>query len=308
MVVERRMLSRGATAAIFLVATSSVANADAELQLQWIAPTECPSQAEIAARVLDIVGPNARPRQVVDAKVSVSRSDADWLAEIHLKGSTRTVQGESCAALGDAVAVIVALAVEHDASPSSAPEYEKKPEKEKRPAESSPSANVLFVGVAMGIGAGTLPAADVGPAIVAGWNAGRFRLGVDLGLTAKVEGRTAERPSEGATFWLARGGARACYTFLEGAFVVGPCAGIEADRIAANGFGSPQPKNTSAIVPIGFTGVLALIRVSSPLFVRATLDGAVPLDRPSFSVEGTGPVHRVSAVGLRGAAGLEMHF
>jgi hypothetical protein len=285
--------------------------ADNELALHWTAPAECPSQADVLDRAREIAGRRARLRQPIHAEVVVSRGDTDWRADIQLEGSTRTVQGESCSAVGEAVALIVALAVEHEHAESSPPLAPPSNEPE-RPIPSSPSTpsdkSRFFLGATLGVGAGTLPSADIGPGIVAGWRLGAFGLGVSFGVTAKVDGRTAERPEEGASFWLARGGLHACYTFFESAVRLGPCAGFEVGRIAAEGFGSPQPKSTSVLVPTASAGVVVLVRISSALFLRATLDGMAPLSRPSFSVEGTGRVHEVAAVGIRGAAGVEVHF
>jgi hypothetical protein len=303
---------RALTAVAVGTSWTSIARAETaenEPRIRWTAPEECPSQAEIAGRTRQIVGRDARLRRPVEAEIVVSRRDAEWRADIQLDGNARTVQGESCGALAEAVALIVALAVERESAlpaPPAPPPADGGPSP--RPTPERSRASSFFVGASLSIGAGTLPNADVGPGIVAGFGTSGIWVGLDLGLSAKVDGRTAERPEEGASFWLTRGRLHACYTFFENAFRFGPCAGLEIDRIAADGFGSPEPKSTSALVPAASAGILALVRISSPFFLRAAVDGTAPFARPSFSVEGTGAVHKVAAIGLRGSAGVEVHF
>src|SRR5688572_24184742 len=91
------------------------------VELSWVAPAECPSQAHVTRRTNQALSSETP----VDfrANVLVTRERA-WIAHIALERrgvrETRRVEGESCAALADAVALIIALAASADGSRESA--------------------------------------------------------------------------------------------------------------------------------------------------------------------------------------------
>ncbi len=114
-----------------LTGSSRSARADAseaQLDLRWTAPVECPSRADELAEVSRILGEAKGTRRQVAAIATVTRDGSGWHATL----STRTSQGAgdrvldaaSCDAIGHAVALIVALAVDEQTEAPAPPTSE----------------------------------------------------------------------------------------------------------------------------------------------------------------------------------------
>lgn len=102
--------------------------------------------------------------------------------------------------------------------------------------------------------------------------------------------------------------AGACYTLLEDAVEVAPCAGGSIHWVSAEGFGATANYDASARWVSADGGLLARAPLTSWLALRARADGLVPLGRPTFAVENEGVVHRPPPFGVRAALGVELNF
>ncbi len=100
-------------ALVLLVAVASAA--DAGTLVRWAAPEQCPSSADVDARVERRVGSD---REVAPIDVTVHADDAGYTAEL---GDARTLSSTSCNELADAVALIVArMVLEEPTTPAPA--------------------------------------------------------------------------------------------------------------------------------------------------------------------------------------------
>lgn len=84
--------------------------AHAQLQLRWHAPgASCPTQAEVEGEVRRLVG--TEPLATYEAE-AVIRHDARWELTLRAAGGERRLEADSCRALGEAAALILALAID----------------------------------------------------------------------------------------------------------------------------------------------------------------------------------------------------
>jgi hypothetical protein len=297
-----------------LVGVSTTARAaDDALALSWSAPTDCPGGDAIKAGVERILA-SSRVREPLRARGIVSRAAAGGFhgeVEISASGqsSTRSVDGESCAAVSDAMELMLAIAINPDALPSP-PASPVAATREAPPAEPArPARGTLFVLAASGlIGSGSFGAAAPGAELAAGFAWRRLVLEANGAWLAARHATLADKPSEGASAWTAHAGARACVFLTGRALDVAPCAGVGVEWIVAHGFGASEPADATATLVVPALGVRATLAISQAISLRAGGEAALPLDRPSFVIDNAGTVERVSAAMFRATAGAECHF
>jgi hypothetical protein len=212
------------------------------------------------------------------------------------------VEGDSCAGVAAAAEVIVgmALASAHDRVASPADDG----------AEREPSVHPVrpLFGAAFLADSGTLPSLAAGGAILAGVHARRVRLEAEAAGFVSRDAVAAARPTEGADFFALQAEARACYELGTSGVVLAPCAGGGGDWTHAHGFGSQAPRDADFFTAFLSAGGLAAVRLGALVWLRALAEGALPLLRPTFTIEGTGFVHRPAPVLVRGALGAEVRF
>jgi hypothetical protein len=124
----RRVLSGivagGLGMAFWAGAPGALAQDAPPVALEWKAPGGCPTKQQILAGVERILGGRGSgTRQAVSARAVVSKVGADrWTVVLTTRTDAatgeRTVGGDSCKAVGDAAALVLALAVNPEASPA----------------------------------------------------------------------------------------------------------------------------------------------------------------------------------------------
>jgi hypothetical protein len=290
------------------------------VHVEWVAPAGCPSQEEILGVVERIVGPGPL-RSAVDARVTVTQDEREFHAEVTVSASgatsTRSLTGESCRAVGDAAALIIALAANPDANPA--------PPVPARPAPAPPPAiepvaspanldrrRAPFLGASFFVDLGSLPSTGVGGELGVGWNPVHLDFEIVGAFLASQRATLDSRPSQGADLQFARLGARACYELFDARLDVGPCLGGGVAWIWATGVGSSPdaPRNATGNMVVGSFGGRAIGRLSSRVVLRLVVEASVPSQRLTFEIdgEGGGQVFRMSAVSVLGTAGAEAHF
>jgi hypothetical protein len=289
------------------------------VHLEWVAPAGCPSRDEILGAIERTVGATAL-RSAVDAQVIVTKDERQFRAAVTVSASgatsTRSLAGESCRAVGDAAAFVVALAASPDARPPapalpapSAPATAAVIERSASP-PAVPLRRNAFFDASFFVDVGSLPSTGLGCEVGVGWNPSHWDLEV-VGAFLAPQRATIQSPqSQGADLWLAHVGARACYELFDARLDVGPCLGGGVEWIAAHGFGSPpdQPANATGNMVVGSLGGRAIGRLSSRVILRLVVEASVPSTRPTFVIDGGGQVFRTSAVSFLSTAGAEAHF
>jgi hypothetical protein len=286
--------------------------------LEWTAPPECPTRDEMFERITRTIGKTEGTPDPVRAWASALQEESgDWRGEVELSAfgqtATRSVHGNSCRAVSDALALIIALVVNPDAPPAIPPEPRTTPDASPPPANVAPPAparrHPRFIFGASGlIDTGTLPSPSYGGEVYAGWTPGRPELEVVGAGLSTVNGMLASRPGQGASFWLAHVGGRGCYELLDRAFNLAPCVGLGGEWIVAKGFGSSQPANGTAVLAVTSLGARTRARLSRHFALSIGVEAVVPLARPSFDIDNAGTVFHVPWALFRASGGAELHF
>lgn len=293
------------------------------LDLRYEAPRECPTRHALQRQIDDARAASARPDRALAATVSVTATAPRWRAVIATRGDggggERTLEARSCARLVQAVALVIALAIDAeaerpDAAPAAPPTPTTvlfvedgelppalRPRRRARDAAPAPSVHVGLAARAV-VDARSLPAPSPGFGVGL-WIGGRL-------LRARLEGTLyADRAAEGP-----RAGARALVSAWTAAALgcVAPhdlvelCAGVELTGMDARADGFRQngvdrslylatPLRATLFVPIG-----------SRFRVGIAPELVVPWTRTEYRVAGVGALHAVPAVVFRQGLAFEI--
>jgi hypothetical protein len=292
--------------------------AGSNVELDWDAPSECPTGASVTAEIERILAGSPSRSARMRVQATASRVSADkWHVELYLRGAEweakRGLDGPTCAAVSDAAALVIALAINPEVerpAPSVKPAPLSKPEPGIEPR--APIATPTFAGPALGVGAvgdaGAVPDGTVGIEGNFGWTIGSVHTELSGMYFLERRGTLAERNDVGATFRLGAMSLRGCYQFARERLAFGPCVDVGLQWTSAQGFGPVAVYQVSGVAPI-IGGALGAEWLVSRFFVPyARLGGMVPLARPDFAVQGMGHVHRAAIVSFRGTVGFEVHL
>jgi hypothetical protein len=288
------------------------------LLLEWHSSPGCSSREEVLDRVGRILRGSPSPQRRVDARASIQRHD-DGTWQVDLATTTddtsheRSFEAESCAAVQNAVALILALAVNPPASPAS-PSTGSPPEPSApSSAPATPSPPETFSGAPRSRGrelallasivtdVGSLPRPAVGGGLALGWSPNRWRSEI---AAVYWEGQTATAPSTtaGAHFEFLSLEARAGYAWPLGPFGWGPLASLGVGLLQASGFGGTvRSFNQSSLLPTVGGGTLVEWRPGRLFVVNIEAECLASPSPPSFVVlqpapAASVPVHTPSAV------------
>jgi len=300
-----------------------------ELALTWQAPAACPSSVDVQAQFARLLGGAARaPTGKHIAATLVVRSSAldKWTLELAtvLDGAAgrRTLEGDSCASVTSAAALILALMIDPAAVERAVAESAPAPPPAAPPPQAPPTTLAVappeiaraprtvfgFARVFAGGVAAFLPM----PAPAAGLAVGarRRRLAAELSVLATEE-RSAPAagltPTAGGDFRLLAGDARACGDLGGHAVIWSFCAGGELERLSGTGFGanagvSPQPK--SALMGAGTGGLLVTLPLAPSFALALDLDAVVRVYRPTLEINTDDRVFRVPLASAFAALGI----
>jgi hypothetical protein len=216
-----------------------------KLDLEWTAPAECPTRAHVLAE-LERMAPRRIEREA-RAQITVTGGARDtsgnYRAHVTLRvGSAldeRDVEGATCLEIADASALLVALALVPEALPTESTATKA----EARPIALGPSSRhaELHVGAGVGVEAFVLPRPVPTLRAALGIQTGPLHLGVEGFISSAVDESLANDPNKGASFRLLGARLTGCWLFGTERLHAGPCAGVEATGISAEGFGLSRP-------------------------------------------------------------------
>jgi hypothetical protein len=311
--------------------------------LEWVAPDGCPDRAYVEREVDRLLGDViAEGGPYLRARAEIRQEQSGlWHIELRTTGRQgpgyRTVAAESCVALADATALILALAIDPDrvaanrstktspprassqpatadaptaSSSNAAPAVPPAPE---RSASRSPSPRAArFSVAALAVSdTGTLPTAAAGVAArVAVIPTALPFLRIELGAGLFLDEETTNPPARSATFSLRTFDAGGCVVTQAARLEVGACAHVELEWISAAGLYESVPSRGDADwVVLGARATLAY-PLSPAWAVRGDLGAGLGLSRPEFQSAGAeqGLIHRPARYTGRGELGLELRF
>jgi hypothetical protein len=288
--------------------------AEANGGFAWVAPEGCPSSSNVETRI------RARVRSPWEWPVRgrVEREGSAMRVELTTPRGQRVLTAPTCEQAAEAVAVIVALAV--DGQSLDAPLGEPIPARAEPVRTESPPAQGLQresggrmwgVSIAGAVDSASLPSPSPGLAVGVGVSTGALSLG--LSATGFLP-RTAVAPTDSSV----RASVALVDLMVSGCVVtslkpripaeIGACVGGGVGAMPAGSEGIVAPKRGVGVRPQGtiagrigwWLGDRALLVVQAGPMVDPS--------RPPFQVDGVGDVYRPPSVSFRGSAGLEWRF
>jgi hypothetical protein len=118
----------------------------------------------------------------------------------------------------------------------------------------------------------------------------------------------ALEPGQSVRFALLGAGVRGCYRLGQGLLDTALCAGLEAGRLSAEGVGLQSAERVSDLWLTPHVGLELRAEVSRSLGLYVRGEAIAPLFRQKYAVNDNQSVHRVAALGVRGAAGVMLGF
>jgi hypothetical protein len=322
-----RVAAWGAASSIF--AAVAAARAETPFELDWVAPQECPNAAQVRAVVPRYLRHPPPQDAALSVRADVRRDESGiWHATLRTRWGEvegeRALEAESCRALADSTALIIALILDPEAleTPEAAtgvepPAPRPGPARPTPPPRREPRARPVprglelrgIVGPVLSFDTGLLPAPSYG----VGAHAGALARGVSLELgvvTWRSQKATLSGVPVGAgsTIGLLSSFAAVCFS-LGGRFTLGACATGELGRYDARGTGALRPYSpgTRHSAVGGLMLARAFLRSWFSLSVSA---GALsPLDRPTFVIDGLpreGKLHQPAKFTGRGTLSVDL--
>jgi hypothetical protein len=255
------------------------------------------------------------------ANAQVVRGEAGgWLLHLTLETERsqdqRQLVGDSCQALVDSVAVMLALQLNptgEDAAPppAPAPAATTPPPKPVRraPREATPRPRArVQLGLSGTADSAALPRFALGAHAEAGWASSRWYVGVGAGGWLSQQESLAEGRSGQGRFGFRTLSLSACHASWGGAVRLGPCLSAELGQLSARSSDVRQPGTVQELWLAALGGVGFWAPLGSSLLFTSSLSAVVPLRRPRFVIEGIGEIHQPRALGARSALGLAMRF
>jgi hypothetical protein len=293
------------------------------LSVSWSAPTGCPTLADIQTSIAKLLGPttetSAKTEIVARARAS-HQDDGRWLGvvetQLGTKSGKRSLHAESCEAVANAAALIIALMVDPDAvaarqaadAKSAQPTATDIPKNGLDARESATPASTgnapkigttelvtqprapiarFFIGPRIAANSGTLPTMALGAGANIGviFAHGSIETGV-LEWTRSTATVAGTQPKAGGTFRLLSGYLAACPSYRSGRFDFGVCGHLGLNWVRGTGFGVNTSYQNSFTWLAGGGGLLVRLwpgqRFSVPLRVEALL----PMAHPVFTLNG----------------------
>jgi hypothetical protein len=318
-------MRRFAGLAGLLVALSVAATARAaepELTLSWQAPVGCPAQKDVETHFARLLGGPARvpTGKHIDASAAVRAPSTDrWALELStsMDGATgrRNLSGDSCAAVAQAAALILALmidpaAAERLSEPARPPPPKAPPPTVTGPAPPPPPPRTP-IDLTARVFAGGVFALLPEPAPAAGAALGlrRGRFSAELSALATTDTRTTapDVATAGGDLRLLAAGARACGALGGHAAIWQLCLGGEVERLLGTGFGAAGAHTETVDMLAGTGGLLVDIPLSEHVALTLDLDAAARAYHPTFVLrlaDGTARLWQVPFASAFAAAGI----
>lgn len=298
-------------------------DASSSIELVWDAPAECPTVEAVREDIAALVREDS-VRGPVHAEGRLTALDGRYTLEIAVQGpddaSTRTLEGDACAPLARAAALIVAVAadpmgaadpVHREPAPIAIEPTAVRP----RPVVQAETRVVPVVTepvwprwrhrVALsahgGAVIGIAPATTGGIEAEIAWLFGPIRIGA---IGSHWFARTT-RPFEeaGIRASVSGGGVRACYAPKGGSLEFPLCTGLEISAVVARGEGDRVVSHLQRDWMLALPASVGLdAPIGRRLVLRARLEALVGLRRPLFELRSggaTAATYRSSIVGLR---------
>jgi hypothetical protein len=322
----RSLVVTGGLALLFGAHAARAQTGPSRVSLRWAAPDECPDDVRLVHAIEGLLGealPDAGEQSLLTVHVNVhGGSDAGYAAKLSFtspQGSEdRFLEHPSCEKLVDAVALVVALAIDPErvratqrardaqpevmrqgaaraepvaVAPAVAPILPTPDAARDAPPLRAPDEREPLRGMRLALhgvtGAGPLPSFGAGVEAALGWHRGSFRAEALGRYWVPRDTAVNVAPSATLELELATLGARACWLPLRGAWQLAACVGGDIGQLRGDGLGVESPRTRAArysAVSAGFEVAYARSRLAP----EGGLELSGALERPPFGVRDDG--------------------
>jgi hypothetical protein len=293
------------------------------IELVWHAPSGCPDEAWARKAVDAYLGHRKRDAfKPIAVRVAITAVPGGrWRATLSLGGGSgdRVFEGGTCARVGDAAVLIVALMLDPvevvtqiETPGAAAPRVPAATADAggRRAADGRPPRSVQVAIQAAG-DAGSFPEPTVGAGLAGGVRIGRASFLADV--VAWIPRRAFGGPTAGSggDIGLYTASLRGCFTAMrayEGRIALEPCFRLEGGLASGRGFGIAEPMTTHPAWGAAFVGLSIRQMSTESLGAWLSVEGGVPFLRPNYVIEQFGTVFRASPVLARLSFGLAWSF
>jgi len=320
------------------------------LELSWSAPSACPSATYVTDRVTHLLSKPSPDGALVMVTAHVrgipgGRMELTLTTEVAEARGTRTVSAGSCAALAEAAAVFIALAIDasrepppqdvaeppppsslNDAlalppppalapppasapAPASAPPATSAPPPARPPPPASAPSLRPGAGLHGVLDIGALPNVAPGVGLDVHVRVARVRAGL-AGSVSPVQQPTFDaRTGAGASVRMRTAGFFGCYAAALAMLELGGCATAEVRFVDAAGVGIRSPELATAVWTAVGAGGLAEVHVTRWLALVARVDALASIGAPTIALataRGNATLFRSSVGALRTGLGIEI--
>jgi len=288
---------------------SAQAQPSAPIELDWVAPTGCPSARSVREETLRLAR-LSRFQDPLTARGRIEELDGVW--HLHLVTEFRGGIGErnlsasSCAALSEAAELVLALILNPDVEIAGGAE----PAPPKAPSSARPApgrSEVDFVGSAhAGMHAGVLRTVGAEFGLGLGLSVRPFSIRASVGASLPETTHVSGDTGPGGDAWFLSGDLTGCWEIPIGAAFAGPCAGLAATRMQGHGAGVQSPQPGVVWWASGLLGASAGLRPTRHVNLRLSGFALVPAHRPKLFLEDLGVVEQPRELGALGRFGVEL--
>ena len=267
------------------------------VKLELSAPASCLDARSLLQGIDAQLGAEFSTDSTLQASVRVRvLGPADYELQLRYRAGSgaqdeRRLRGESCRAISDAAALLLALALNPSVAPESAPTD--------GATAASPSQAVWAprVGVTLALDSALVQGVGLGAGLLVGLRVGPLELGArgqvfllpssaSAGTTTRWEAFSAE--------------VNACVPWELARFTLGPCVRAEVGQLSAQTSGPiEEPRPGAGRFQALAVGAELRMRLASPFWLALTADFAWFLRRPGFVVADLGEVGRPAKFGMR---------
>lgn len=308
---------------------------EAGIELGWYAPSGCPQEEQVLAEVVDLLG--ERSDRPLTGRISVQAyveregrpGEKRWLLELRISGAVsgrRTLRGDSCEALAETAAVLIALVIEPELATGAEvlpPAVEEEgqgdrergePDEEQADTDEDTSIDRgdeegFFDSVRLRLEAGANVLADLGalpqPAVGVGGlvalNLDRVRAALFAHYVFPNSTGISGYQTVRVSFELIETGLQVCYRapLADSGVGLGPCGEVSLGVMKGESTGvQDEARNSSFWLALG-PGVHLDWRFSERFGPYGEVGALFPLRRPGWLLHDLGPAHRSEPMVLR---------
>ena len=252
-------------AGLLLPALAAAQPDSSPLLLDWDAPVQCPTGADVRNEVMRLLGTSASSGQSLSVRAAVTADgESRWTltlkTSVNGESGERVLVGRSCRAVTDAAVLTLALTLnpelrlpEHDATQAGPHvQGQSRPTSPPRPAMPTsdthgmriapPSNDTVHGQLRLFAGSRVFAAPDLAGEIGLGMGLSYERLHnwFEGSLTPEADAHSQVKRGAGAYYWRGSLTDLVCYSFGGEPFEIAPCLGLDGSRVQGHGYGFDQ--------------------------------------------------------------------